>query len=320
MIYTKNMSVKLEIDNYPSLNIKETTSLAVDVEPAATSLTLLNNNNIVADDSLLVGRRGSETAELRTVDSAAGATIVVTDALTLHHNAYEDVTALFGNKINIYRADNVNGTAPADSTFVLHDTIDIDTDQRSTIYTDPVDDDLNANYWYKYTYKNSTSSAETDLSQTVAVRGGSVGQYVTIDDIRSAAGFENNRNITAQYIDSFRRSAQDQINGKLAGVYTIPFTAPINGFITQIAKALAAGHIKLDQFGQNNKEGNSMIEWAEAQLEAIRSGEFTLTDAAGNTLPKPGGGGSGNGGMGFRGYPNDSEQEGGFKFHTDDRY
>lgn len=318
MIYTKAMSVTLEIDNYPQLNIKESTSLAADLNAAATSLTLKNNESIVAADYLLVGRRGSETAELRTVASATGATIVVTDAITLHHDIYEDVTALFGNKIRIYRAANVNGTAPADASFTLLAPVDIDPDQMSTTYTDP---DGTAGYWYKYTYYNSTSTAETDLNQTIAVRGGGIGQYETIDNIRSSAGFENNRNITSHYIDGFRRSAQDQINGQLAGVYSIPFTAPINSFISQITKSLAAGHIKLDQFGQTNEEGNSMIAWAEAQLEKIRSGEFTLTDEAGNTLPKPNGGGTLPGtGQGFSGYPNDADQDGGFRFRSTDRY
>lgn len=319
MIYTKAMSVTLKIDNFPQLNIKESTSLAADIDAAATSLTLKNNESIVDGDFLLVGRRGAETSELRTVDSVTGATIAVTDAITLHHDIYEDVTALFGDKIRIYRAPNVNGTAPGDGSFVLLAPVDIDPDQMSTTYTDP---DGDAGYWYKYTYYNSTSTAETDLNQTTAVRGGGIGQYESIDNIRNAAGFENNRNITDHYIDGFRRSAQDQINGQLSGVYSIPFTAPINSFISQITKSLAAGHLKLDQFGQNNEEGTSMINWAEAQLAKIRSGEFTLTDEAGNTLPKPNGSGSGTpgGGQGFSGYPNDSEQDGGFRFRATDRY
>lgn len=313
------MSVILEIDNYPNLNIKETTGLAADLAPATTSLVLTNNENIVEGDFLIVGRRGSETGELRTVDSVTGATIAVTDAITLHHDIYEDVTALMGDVIRIYRAANVNGTAPADGAFTLKDPIEIDVDQASTRYTD---DTGSADYWYKYTYYHSVTHVETDLSQTIAVRGGNIGQYATIDDIRSAAGFENNRNITAHYIDGFRRSAQDQINGKLSGVYSLPFLAPINSFITQITESLAAGHIKLAQFGRNNAEGKSMVDWAEAQLDKIRSGELTLTDAAGNTLPQPNDSGSGidGGRMGFSGLPNDAEQGGGFKFTSDMRY
>ena len=313
------MSVTLKIDNYPLLNIKEATSLAADVEPSATSLTLMNNESIVATDFVLIGRRGSETGELRTVASASGATLAVVDALTLHHDAYDDVTALFGDKIRIYRAANTNGTAPSDGSFTLLDPVDIDPDQMSTKFTDP---DGSLSYWYKYTYYNSTSTDETDLSQTVAVRGGIIGQYETLDNIRSAAGFENNRNITDYYIDGFRRAAQDQVNGKLSGVYTVPFTAPINSFISQITTSLAAGHIKLDQLGQSNEDGRGMIEWAEEQLEKIRSGSITLTDAAGTTLPKPNGTSSGvtGGGMGMSGYPNDADQDNGFRFRSTDRY
>lgn len=320
MNYTKGMSVTLKIDNYPQLNIKEMSGLAADVNPGATSITLQNNDRITDDDFLLVGRRGAESSELRVVQSASGATIVVVDALTLHHDMFEDVSALFGNKIKIYRAPNVNGTVPADSSFSSYGSpVDIDTDQMSTTYTD---DAGSADYWYKYTYYNSTSTEETDLNQTLAVRGGGVGEYETIDIIRSAAGFENNRNVTDHYIDGFRRSAQDQINGKLTGVYIVPFISPINSFISQITKSLAAGHIKLDQFGQNNEEGKAMIDWAEEQLEKIRSSAIVLTDEAGNILPKPNGSSTGVDGarMGFSGSPNDSEDGGGFKFTSDMRY
>lgn len=314
------MSVTLKIDNYPQLNVKEIANLAADVEPGATSLTLLNNEGIEANDILIVGRRGSETGELRTVASITGSTIATTDAITLHHDTYEDISVLFGDQLKIYRAQNVNGTAPDDGSFTLLATVDIDADEMATTYTDNIG---NADYWYKYTYYNSTSTNQSDLNQVVAVRGGGAGQYETLDNIRSASGFENNRNITDHYIDGFRRSAQAQINGKLAGIYVVPFVAPINDFISQITKSLAAGHIKLDQFGQNNPEGNSMIKWAEEQLENIRSGKYTLTDEAGNTLPEQNGSASdvpGGGGMGFSGYPNASDQEGGFRFRADDRY
>lgn len=319
MNYTKAMPVRLKIDNYPSLNIKETSSLATDVEVGATSIILLNNDRIIAGDYVVFGRRDSETAELKIIQSASGATIVVTEAMTLHHDAYEEVTALYANQIKIYRAANVNGTAPADGAFAVYgDPIDLDIDQGSTSYIDP---DGSSDYWYKYVYYNSTTTKQTDLMYCIAVRGGTIGQYATIDSIRAAAGFENNRNITDFYIDGFRKAAQDQINGKLAGVYVVPFAAPINSFITQITKTLAAGYIKLDQYGQNNEEGLSMVQWAEEQLNKIRSGELTLTDEAGNTLPRPGGGGEGIGGrMGFSGFPNDSEQGGGFKFRADMRY
>lgn len=313
------MSSTLKIDNFTSVNIQERASLAADVEAGATSLLLDNNQDIAANDFMLVGNAGASTAEITNVQTVEGATIATTDPLRLRHNQYEDVLVLFGDKIKIYRADNVDGTQPADAAFAAITAlgIPIDSDQRSTIYTDPIG---SADYWYKYTYLNSVTDEETPLSNSLAARGGAVGIYATLDDIRSSAGFENNHNITDPYIDGFRRSAQDQVNGKLAGVYSIPFVAPINSFITRITISLAAGHIKLDQFGNNNSEGLSMIKWAEDQLEMIRSGELTLTDVTGGTLPQPGGGGIDGGGMGFSGLPNDGEQGGGFKFTADMRY
>lgn len=312
------MSTTLKIDNFASINVKERTSLAVDINAAATSLTLVNNNNIVASDYILVGRPGSETGEIRVAASVSGATILVTNAITLHHDAYEDVTALIGNQINIYRAPNTNNLQPADGTFTKLATVNIDPDQLSTTYTDANGGD---GYWYKFTYFNQTNLAETSLSDSGAARGGGVGNYATLDDIRSAAGFEKNYNISDSYIDGFRRSAQDQVNGSLAGVYVLPFTTPINGFINRITIQLAAGQIKLDQFGKNNEEGQAMIDWAEAQLKSIRGGDLTLTDSTGAVLPQPGGGGTvPGGGMGFSGYPNNKTQDDGFHFYRTKRY
>lgn len=314
------MSVTLRIDNFTSVNTKEATSLASDVEIGATSLPLLNNNNIVINDFILVGRKGSETAEIRTVASVTGATIATSDALTLRHNQNEDVIALIGNQIKVYRALNVNGTAPSDASFaVLGSPINIDPDQLSTDYTDEAG---STDHWYKYTFFNSATSDETAIADSAAVRGGGIGIYSSLDEIRSAANFSSNRNITDSYISGFRQSAQDQVNASLAGVYVIPFSAPVNGFIKQIVIQLAAGHIKLDQFSATNAEGNSMITWAENQLKAIKSGDLTLTDTAGTTLPQPGSGGSSvdGGGMGFSGYPNNVTQNNGFMFTRETRY
>lgn len=322
MIYTKLMSVTLQIDNYPARNIKEQASLATDVEAGATQVALLNNNNIEQQDFVLIGRRGSETAELQSVASVSGATLITTAALEFRHDAYEDVTALVGSQIKVYRALNINGVAPADSDFVLHETIDIDTDQLSTKYIDATG---SADYWYKQTYFNSVNSSETTLDLSRAIRGGVANDYTTIEAIRHTAGFANNRNITDEYVAGFRKTAQDQVNSSLKGVYTLPFVAPINSFISRIATSLAAGYLLIDQYGSfttsQTTNGQDKIDWAEAQLKAIRGGDVTLTDDAGNTLPQPGGGsGVPGGGLGFSGYPNDAEQGGGFKFRSDMRY
>lgn len=312
------MSTTLKIDNYTSVNVKERTSLATDIEPAATSLTLVNNQNIAPGDYILVGNPGSETGEIRVAASVSGATIVVSDAITLRHDAYESVVGLIGNQLKIYRALNVDGTQPADSKFEVYGTpVDIDPDQLSTTYTDPTG---GPGYWYKSTFFNSTTSAETALADSGAARGGNVGNYATLDEIRDLAGFKNNRNIADSKIQEFRSNAQDQVNGSLSGVYVIPFVAPINGYINLITKTLAAGFLKLDQFGQSNEDGNEMITWAQAQLKAIRGGDLTLTDAAGNPLPQPGGGGIDGGGIGFSGYPNNTDQGNGFMFHRTTRY
>lgn len=292
------MSVTLEIPNYKEINIKEQTKLAIDLPAGSTSLTLDNNQNIVANDFILLGGRGSELGEIRTVQSASGATLITTNATTLDHVINSSITALVGNKLRIYRAPNTNSLAPADDTFVLLTTIDIDPDELSTKYTDTTG---SASYWYKFTYYNSTSLAETSLADSIAARGGGTGNYASLEVIRQEAGFANNKNIGDDLIDEHRQAAQATINGALRGVYVVPFTPVINPLITYITTLLAAGTLLKSQFGaydvSDTNNGSDKIKEAYALLEKLRAGQLKLTNPDGSSPTTP---------------PNDEESDRGF--------
>lgn len=301
------MSVTLKIDNYGSANILQQTQLDADAAASQAVLVVKNNSGFAASDYVLVGEPGAETSELRSILSVAGTTgITMTANFGRSHNQFEKATKLFGNKIKIYRASNVNGSQPADASFSLLATSDITADETSTVYTDT---NGSSDYWYKFVYYNSTTDTSTALADSGAVRGGNVGDYASIESIRNKAGFTNNRYVTDSMIDEHRQAAQAEINGKLASRYTVPFTAPINPFIADITRRLAAGYLWLDQYGKayvedSTDKGSLMVKSAKDDLTALQNGSSTLLNETGTDISN----GSTGGGIGFDGWANDDTE------------
>ena len=286
------MSQTLKIDNFGALNRKETTQVGADVAAAATTITLLSTKDISATKRLIFGRIGTEHSELPTVQSITDDTHLelASPGLKFPHSLYEEVVVLFGSQIEIWRASNVDGNMPADSAFSLlaGGTIDIDFDQMSTEFTDAAG---GSDYWYKFKYKDPTSGDTTSLADCVAVRGGGVGNYVSIEDIRHEAGFDKNIYITDGMVDTARQAAQAEINGALYGLYPVPFSSPINPLIVDLAKRLAAGLLLTTDYGPmtsgSNKNGNDKLDKARKDLMRIANKELILTNIIGNSTANP---------------------------------
>jgi len=285
-MYTIVMSAILNIENYGITNIKEESQLNAEIDAGVTAVTLKNTQNVAATDWILIGNKGAERSEIRAIDSVPSSTSIVVGAATsFSHKRYDPVTILHGNQIKIYRAANVNGSQPADISFDVLDTVAIDSDNITTTY---IDDEGGAGYWYKFTYKNQTTSIESDLGDSNAVRGSSSDLYTTVDEVREEAGMENNRWISDVYISGRLTHAMSTIDTYLGGTYTTPFEAPISPTISNIAMILAAGYVLNREYGTTtsgtSKDGQAKIDWAMEQLRMIRSGEIDLTDGSGNSL------------------------------------
>lgn len=322
------MSQTLNLNNFSDANIVETTELNADAAIGATSLTLKDNQGFAAADYLVVGRLGSETAELRIVDAPNSNLIdlTITAALKLAHNRFDPVTKLFGNKMRIYRAANVNGSIPADADFSLlaAGTIDIDPDQAFTRFTDADGDE---DYWYKRTFYNSTSTSETPLSEATAYRGAQYPSYATAEEIRSKAGLQNNRYITDEKIHEKRKAAQSVINATLTGMYSVPFSTPVNPLINEITQLLAAGYLLTAEAtnATTRAEGQALIDQAtNAQgtgwLDKLNKKELKLTGLTGDAETVVDAGG-------YNAWPNadtattaDASGGGERKFRDTDRY
>jgi phage gp36-like protein len=298
----KNMSQTLKLANYPAANIVEESELNADAA-VGLALTLKDNQGFLSGDFIVIGQRGSETAELRVVDTPNSnlTGLTITAATKLAHSRFDQVTKLFGNKMKIYRAANSDGTQPADGSFSVVDTIDIDPDQTSTEYTDSSG---SSSYWYKRTFYNATTLSETPLAAAIAYRGGEV-YYATPEDVRRKAGLENNKWISDEKVIEKIRAAMAVIDGTLTGLYTVPFTAPFQPIINEITQLLAAGYL-LTQEATNSTsraQGEALIAQATNQqntgwLDKLNTRDIKMVGLNGSVES------SSTNGTGYNGWPN----------------
>lgn len=309
------MSTTLQLESFVTSNIRETGALSDDAAAAVATIKLRSTDGFAADDIIYIGvlgREGCEKAVIQSVDDHTTLTLVT--ALGLRHTAFEPVTSVLGDRIRIYRAPNVDGTEPDVGTFNELTSRTIDPDQPSTYYTDP---DGSSDYWYRYTYTNVDTGDETDLADSEPSRGDDFGHYASLEDIKQAAGFENNPNLKASYIDYHRRSAEAEVNTTLGGIYTTPFTAPIPDLIQTITTQLAAGLLLQDAFRGSSTLGDTRVREARTMLDALREGSSTLASAEATNLVSPT----------VSSWPNDTTattdvEDGGGKrmFHIGDQY
>ena len=288
------MPTLIKLENYPSINIKERAELAEEVAAAATAVPLVSAQNIAEGvDFLYIGRPGQEKVEKRLAGAVTGNSVAVS-ALAYAHPQFGVVNVLRGDQIQVYRAANVDGTPPADSSFSEHGSkVDIDPDQIQTDYNDATG---STSFWYKYRYYNSDSSSYvTDLSEVKAIRGAEYGNYTTIAAIRIEAGIQNNPYISDKYVADKRAQAQAIINAALKGTYTVPFTGDIPEVVERMVELLAAGYILKAEFGDQatgtDRDGQGKIDEVlrtdednPGLLQQVINGTYQLTDEAGGTV------------------------------------
>src|SRR4051794_28804133 len=125
------MAQKLQINNFSSSNISELTQLDQDTAVSASPVSVLvkNSQDIAVNDLVIIGTLGSETSEKKTVTAVADTTHFTVASLSFIHNRFDSVTKIYGDKVKIYRAANVDGTQPLDASFTNIATATIDTDQ-----------------------------------------------------------------------------------------------------------------------------------------------------------------------------------------------
>ena len=277
------MSTTLAIESFSEINIKERTEL---LEPAAVGDTVVNfvsTAGYADGDILYIGSPSREGCERAVVASVGNSTQLTLEAGLQHaHIAYEDVCSVFGDTIRIYRAPNVNGSVPVDASFVALATRAIDSDQLSTYYRDPTG---SSDHWYKFTYTNLDTAAETALSDSVATRGQDFGNYCSLREIREEAGFLNATNLRDTLVAQCRTNAQNEINSALRNVYgmKVPFN-PVPGPIRTLTIQLAAAFLLESAYPGRKDLWDHRYKSARAKLVGLQSKDESLTDDDGDDL------------------------------------
>ena len=287
------MSVQLKIDNFDDGNVLYTDKLDADTTVGAQALQLKSSNGYLANQMLVVGALGTDGCEIVRVQTAPDATHVNLAAqLTLPHTKDDTITWIAGDQIKLYRAANVTGYPPTDDQYAVVTPPSPQTIQFDEQYSYLYDINGSRNYWYKFTYLNSNTSAETNLSDSSSSRGGGVNYYCTVQDIRETAGMAGNQYITDSKIDEKRIEAQAEIDSALNGMYDVPFDGDnIDPMIKGITRLLAAGKLLSDDYGPGygsmSGEGDSKQAEARSMLQLIQTRQYQLIDQTGVSLLDP---------------------------------
>lgn len=249
----------------------ERTTLTADVAAGANvTLTIENNDGYAEDTFIVVGREGSERAELAQINQAVtpGTTVRVA-TLARAHKIGEPVTLYRFNQRKFYGAL----TADGEYTELTGDgsplPIGVDDPQGTLL------EYSGATYLYfKATYYNSETATETDLDDSAAVSANDSSRYCTIYGIRKMAGFTNNPYISDGRIEDKRRQAENEINSSIMTRYSMPL-AEVPPLLTYVCELLAAGYLHYEEYGQEGDGGRKLGE-ARAILKALGSGAQKL--------------------------------------------
>src|SRR5262249_40598256 len=96
--------------------------------------------------------------------------------------------------------------------------------------------------YFKATYYNSTTGAETDIDDAEAIAADQSSRYASLYNIRKAAGIADNPFLNDGYVETKRAQAENEINSAIISRYILPLSE-VPGFIENICILLAAGYI-----------------------------------------------------------------------------
>lgn len=158
---------------------EEKTTFSANEAAGQTILSVVNVEGFAADNYVILGEPGTEKAELRKVASvdAANNTITVSSAIAIAHSERDPVIRTPYNQVKIYFCATEDGTyaqIAAGSPLAM---------EVNQYYTYLVDAAGTALTWYKFSWYNSTSAAESALSS--AFLGGKPGTLCTLWDVKS---------------------------------------------------------------------------------------------------------------------------------------
>lgn len=261
--------------------LTEKTFFSADEAAGQTTLSSENSQGFAANDYVILGYKGSETAEVRQLSSGATDTTLVVAATSFAHQKGEPITKILFNKRKFYRSTSKTGSYTHLSSEGSPVAIEVDRPD-GTYFEDSTGSTSN---WYKATYYNSYTATETDIEDATPTAAGNAEFYTSIYKIKKEAGFVNNDSIESENVARHRDAAQSQVDGSLAIRYSVPLS-PVPKLITHITTLLAAGLLLAEEYGveadvEVSKTGERKIQRAEDLLAKLVAGDILLTDDTG---------------------------------------
>lgn len=165
--------------SHPDLSREESTNLTAPAVSGQKALAVQNSAGFAIDDYVVIGEIGSESAEIGQIDSISSATsITLKSNLGILHGASQSLTKIPYNQIKIYY-DTTSAGSFANQ--IAGSPAGITVDESETKLNDPVGSSAR---WYKFTFFNSTTAAETSKADSIAVQGGIAQELFTLEELK----------------------------------------------------------------------------------------------------------------------------------------
>lgn len=248
---------------------------------SSVALTLLSNDGLADNDYIVVGREGSEKAELQQLDAAVVAgTAIQVATLKFAHKKGEPVTLYRYNQRKFYGATSATGTYVELTSDGSPKAIQVDDPQGTILEYTGVEGYTH----FKSTYFNVETSDETSTDDAEAVEADESKRYTSIYQIRVQAGLTNNPYINDSRLERKRKQAENEINSCIASLYPLPLSE-VPPLLNTICDLLAGGYIDFEEFGPEG-EGKKWLGEARGMLKSIKSGTQILIGEDGSELTR----------------------------------
>ena len=162
---------------YPHIFEEEETDVATAIAAAGTTLVVDNTDGFSANDYIVIGTLGKETAEIVKIASNDSDTQLTIAAVNFAHAVNEPVKRTPFNQVKFLQCSTATGTYAADGSAesMQVDNKDLLTGHQTTLAS------ARDKYW-KVIYYNSTSTNQTSESDATATLGSSV-LYCSVQDV-----------------------------------------------------------------------------------------------------------------------------------------
>lgn len=142
---------------------REHTTISSTLSASSTEVTLRNTDGLAANDYVVIGRMGSEQAELERISSVDDATtITLASAVSFQHDINTQVSTIPFNQVEISRKTTASGS------WSVLTTTDLQVDSLQTAYDDTSGQ---SSYFYRVRFKNENSGQFSDYSSELKGTG-----------------------------------------------------------------------------------------------------------------------------------------------------